>query len=228
MQLNRASLVDETVGALRAEIAAGRWAVGGRIPPEPALVELLKVSRGTVREAVRVLAAAGLLEVRQGSGTYVRSQADGTGMVQRLGLASLKERLEVRCMLESEAARLAAPRCTGADIAELNRLLDARDAAPPQDFVEQDLAFHRRLVALSGNSALEALYEWFSASVAETIAETRKPYMPEPDRPQHEAIVTALAAHDAVAAVEAVKIMIAPLLARLARALEGNDPDIKN
>ena len=218
MQLNRASLVDETVSALRAEIAAGHWAVGGRIPPEPALAELLKVSRGTVREAVRVLAAAGLLEVRQGSGTYVRSQADGTGMVQRLGLASLKERLEVRCMLESEAARLAAPRCTGADIAELNRLLDAR----------QDLAFHRRLVALSGNSALEALYEWFSASVAETIAETRKPYMPEPDRPQHDAIVTALAAHDAVAAVEAVKIMIAPLLARLARALESSDPDIKN
>jgi DNA-binding FadR family transcriptional regulator len=227
MQLNRASLVDETVRALRGEIATGRWSVGARIPPEPALADLLKVSRGTVREAVRVLAAAGLLEVRQGSGTYVRSQADGSGMVQRLGLASLKDRLEVRCMLESEAARLAAPRCQPDHVGELNRLLDARDAAPPQDFVERDLAFHRHLVALSGNSALEALYEWFSASVAETIAETRKPWMPEPDRPQHDAIVAALAVHDADAAVAAVKSMIAPLLARLTRALE-TPPDTQN
>jgi DNA-binding FadR family transcriptional regulator len=225
MQIARASLVDEAVSALRGEISAGRWTVGGRIPPEPVLAQLLNVSRGTVREAVRVLAASGLLEVRQGAGTWVRSLADGTGMVQRLGLASLKERLEVRCMLESEAARQAAPRCTPQHAAELSALLDVRDAAPASDFVELDLAFHRRLVALSGNSALEALYEWFSASVAETIAATRKPWMPEPDRPAHDAIVSALAARDAPAAVEAVQVMIAPLLERLSRALETSGPD---
>ena len=68
------SLVDIAVEAIGDRLAEGVWPVGSRIPTEPELAELLGISRNTVREAVRVLLFAGLLEVRQGDGTYVRAR----------------------------------------------------------------------------------------------------------------------------------------------------------
>ena len=73
VQPPRTSLADAAANSIRTEIAAGRWPIGSRIPIEPQLAQLLGVSRGTVREAVKTLVSRGLLEVRQGSGTYVRS-----------------------------------------------------------------------------------------------------------------------------------------------------------
>ncbi len=66
--VNRTNLADSAAENLRAEIVSGRWGVGDRIPNETVLTELLSVSRGTVREAVRVLVSQGLLDTRQGSG----------------------------------------------------------------------------------------------------------------------------------------------------------------
>ncbi len=65
----RTGLIDSAVEALGSRIASGEWPVGSRIPPEPALVELLGVGRNTVREAVQSLVHGGLLERRQWSGT---------------------------------------------------------------------------------------------------------------------------------------------------------------
>jgi len=76
---NRRSLVDNTIDSIRAAILAGTWPIGARVPTETELASLLAVSRNTVREAVSALAHSGLLEVRQGDGTYVRSQTDATG-----------------------------------------------------------------------------------------------------------------------------------------------------
>ena len=69
----RAGLVDQVIDQMRGAITAGEWPVGRRIPPEPELVTALGVGRNTVREAVRALSHAGLLEVRQGDGTFVRA-----------------------------------------------------------------------------------------------------------------------------------------------------------
>lgn len=60
----RTNLTDSATESLRAEILGGRWGVGARIPNEAALSDLLSVSRGTVREAVRVLVSQGLLDTR--------------------------------------------------------------------------------------------------------------------------------------------------------------------
>jgi len=70
-QIARVSLVDTVVDRLRNEIVTGAWPVGTRIPTEAELVEALGVSRPSVREGVRALAQVGLLESRQGDGTYV-------------------------------------------------------------------------------------------------------------------------------------------------------------
>jgi len=66
-----ATLADQVIARLRAEITPGAWPAASRIPTEPELVDRLGVARNTVREAVRALAHNGLLDIRQGSGTYV-------------------------------------------------------------------------------------------------------------------------------------------------------------
>ena len=106
---HRASLVDQVIDQLKDQITSGAWAVGDKIPPEPVLSDGLGVGRNTVREAVRALTHAGLLECRQGDGTYVRATCEMSEAVRRrLRTAELVEVLEVRRLLEMEAARLAA------------------------------------------------------------------------------------------------------------------------
>ena len=78
---SRPTLVRQVIDQLREQVASGAWPVGGRIPTEPQLVEALGVGRNTVREAVRALVHAGVLECRQGSGTYVISDDEMTGAV---------------------------------------------------------------------------------------------------------------------------------------------------
>ena len=72
----RLSLVERVIDQLRTQITAGSWECGERIPTEPQLSDMLGVGRNTVREAVRALVHTGLLEVRQGAGTFVRSNRD--------------------------------------------------------------------------------------------------------------------------------------------------------
>src|SRR3954449_6257021 len=80
---HRSALADQVIAALRAQITTGEWPVGSRIPTEPELVEQLGVARNTVREAVRALAHNGLLDIRQGSGTYVVATSELAVVMQR-------------------------------------------------------------------------------------------------------------------------------------------------
>ena len=120
----RAGLVDQVIDQMRSAITTGEWRVGERIPTEPELVTALGVGRNTVREAVRALAHAGLLEVRQGDGTFVRATSELSGAVKRLCGSELRDVLEVRRTLEVEGARLAATARTEFELDELNNLLN--------------------------------------------------------------------------------------------------------
>jgi DNA-binding transcriptional MocR family regulator len=68
---------------LRQRITQGAWAIGERLPTEPELSAELGISRNTVREAMRVLAFSGLIEIRQGDGSYLRSVTDPLGACMR-------------------------------------------------------------------------------------------------------------------------------------------------
>ena len=160
----RTGLIDSTVERLRANITSGHWPVGTRIPPEPALVEQLGAGRNTVREAVQSLVHAGLLERRQGSGTYVLSTSEAAvSMSRQIADAGQREVVEVRRALEIEAARLAARRRTPADVATLRERRDERSAAylagEIDTMVATDLALHRAIVRSAGNPVLMSLYE---------------------------------------------------------------------
>ena len=106
--MRRTNLIDQAVGRLRQQITSGAWAIGTRIPAEPELAELIGVGRNTVREAVQSLVHAGMLERRQGSGTYVISDSElANAMGREIAGAHQRDVLEVRRALEVEVARLA-------------------------------------------------------------------------------------------------------------------------
>src|SRR5438445_2767270 len=110
-------LCDEVVAQFEALIASGEWPVGEKIPAEPELVAALGVGRNTVREAVRALAHSGVLEARQGDGTYVRAPSELPAVMRRrVAAAELRSVIEVRRAYETEAARLAATRRTSEDM----------------------------------------------------------------------------------------------------------------
>lgn len=172
---HRASLVDQVIDQLKGEIASGAWAVGDKIPPEPALSDTLGVGRNTIREAVKALTHAGLLECRQGDGTYVRATNEMSGAVRRrLRTAKVIEVLEVRRALEVEAARLAANYRDNADIATIEAACARRDAAlaasDHDTFVGADLDFHTAIVEATHNRVLVDLWNDFTDTVRSTIA----------------------------------------------------------
>src|SRR5512144_1988654 len=134
----RAGLIDQVIEQLRGQILRGTWTIGARIPTEAELAQLTGTSRNTVREAVQSLVHAGLLERRQGSGTYVLANSELAGAVsRRVAGAHAVHVLEVRRTLEVGAARLAARRRTDADVAEMRRLLADRNAAITQNRPEE-------------------------------------------------------------------------------------------
>ncbi|WP_329319565.1 FadR/GntR family transcriptional regulator [Streptomyces sp. NBC_01262] len=159
----RSALADQVIAQIRAQITSGEWPVGSRIPTEPQLVEQLGVARNTVREAVRALAHNGLLDIRQGSGTYVLATSELAGVMhRRFATADTRHVSELRSALESAAARLAAQRRTQRDLAHLDAALDRRERAwesgDAEAFVEADATLHLAVVAASHNEVIAELY----------------------------------------------------------------------
>lgn len=216
-QITRTSLVDSVIQRLRAQVESGEWQRDQRIPTEDQLASQLGVGRNTVREAVRALVHIGMLEVRQGDGTYVRSQRDPSATLRRIDASALRDLLEVRRALEVEAARLAALRRTESDLDAMRRALDARggwsDEASLNEFVERDARFHLSVVEASQNAALVELYRYFLGSIQTTIARTEDERdLPEPSLAAHEAIYQAILQRDPAAAVAAVHRLLSPAI----------------
>jgi len=220
--LNKTSLVERAAEAIRTEIVAHRWPVGEKLPNEAKLSEFLSISRGTVREAVRILVSQGYLETCQGSGTYVRSTADASRPLTMARRAGLRDQFEARLALDAEAARLAALRQTPAVIAELRTLLAERghfDGSDRAGFVARDFAFHKAVVAASRNAVLVDMYAFFSTLISETIEATLGEDLQEPDMADHAAIVDAIETGDPDRAEAAVRRFMAPVLRDLERLL---------
>ncbi|MCH7231798.1 FadR family transcriptional regulator [Glycomyces sp. L485] len=170
----KSALVDQVIDQLRGQISDGEWGVGSRIPTESELAELLGVGRNTIREGVRALAHAGLLEIRQGAGTFVINRSEVTAAVRRRIAASpASDAMEVRRGLEIEAARLAAHRRDEADITRLRILLAEREAThavgDTEAFIAADVALHQAVAEASHNKLLAELYAELADSLSETV-----------------------------------------------------------
>lgn len=214
----RTGLVDQVITQMRELMSTGEWPVDGRIPPESELVSALGVGRNTVREAIRALSHAGLLEVRQGDGTFVRATNELSGAVRRLCGNELREILEVRRALEVEAARLAATARDDDDLQQLEVLLRRRneaDSLPAEEFAVRDAEFHQRLVAASHNSLLIGLYEGLIEAVRSSVATTFDPGVSPQEHVSHAALLDAVRAGDPARAAAEAEGFLAELLAGL-------------
>lgn len=173
--LIKRSLVDQALEQLRWRITEGKWAIGERLPTEPELSAELGISRNTVREAMRVLAFCGLIDIRQGDGSYLRSMTDPLGAMRALSHCTLGQAQETRQILEVEAVGLAAARRTEDDLNGLHEALKASAELYHGDleaYISADLVFHARLVDAAHNPALSELYQYFSAVIGAQLRQT--------------------------------------------------------
>lgn len=126
----------------------------------------LSVGRSTLREAMRVLAHMGLVDVRPGDGTYICTpEPEMESLAQRLQRARVIEVYEVRRVVELECVRLAALRRDEEDLALLRKALQERRTSlmsgSEQAFIDADLAFHLALASAAKNTVLADLYQAF-------------------------------------------------------------------
>ena len=207
---------------------SGTIAPGTRLPPERQLAASLEVGRSAVREALAALEILGIVDVRPGSGTYLRGttsellpQSLSWGVL--IGERSTAELLELRSGLEIYVARLAANRLTEEQLAALSSHLDEMRSTVDtlKNFVKADLAFHLELASSANNSVLLDLLQivrsllrvWVDRAVQDE--EHARTALSE-----HEAIYRALAARDGDAAASAMAAHMATASARLAGAIQ--------
>lgn len=165
------SLTEKVIAEIRELIRTGELQPGSKLPPEQQLAARLGVGRNLLREAVQVLAASRVLEVRRGSGTYVttlepRLLLEGVGhAVELIRADDLLELTEVRRLFEPVATALAAVRITSDQLLRVQAHLEAMHEAAND--VEQlnrhDAAFHREVIAATGNETLSTLLEGISS-----------------------------------------------------------------
>jgi GntR family transcriptional repressor for pyruvate dehydrogenase complex len=165
-----AGVTHDAIESIRELIASGEWGPGTRLPREADLATQLGLSRNSLREAVRALSLARVLEVRQGDGTYV-SSLEPHDLLEPTRFAThllrgrtVLELFEVRRMLEPEAAAMAALRADDevkdALRRELDRMFDAGERV--EDLVEADAAFHDVIGQAPGNAVLRSLLQSLS------------------------------------------------------------------
>jgi len=212
----RSTLVQQVISQLSDQIRSGEWPLGAKIPTEPQLVDVLGVGRNTVREAVRALTHTGVLECRQGSGTYVVSTDELTGVVARkFGAADIAHTVEVRRALEVEAARLAAARRTRDDLEKLDGALAAREAAWDagviEVFVEADTALHVAVVAAAHNPMLAELYASIETAMRASVAAAIGSELHAGNHTDHGRLVEAIRAGDPDRAAHEAGMFLEPI-----------------
>jgi GntR family transcriptional repressor for pyruvate dehydrogenase complex len=225
--IRRDSPVSQVARRLLDEVTAGR--AGSRLPSERRLAESLGVGRSAIREAIAVLEVLGLVEVRVGSGTFVRGrisdllpQAIDWGLM--LGERHTRDLVETRQHLEAVTARLAAQRATDDDVARLRACLERMRATADSvaEFIEADVEFHLEVARIAGNTVLRDILHsvrallrvWIQRAVgadgdtAATLAE-------------HLAVFGAIERRDPDAAARSMGRHMESASARLERSLEA-------
>jgi GntR family transcriptional regulator, transcriptional repressor for pyruvate dehydrogenase complex len=208
------ALKERVIQQLTRLIEEGVLEPGDQLPSERELSEELQVSRGTVREAVQFLGALGLVEVRHGSGTFVRLGTDPSKLRDEWRDWTIRhaerihDLLELRKGLEPFAAELAAQRAGEEQVAAMEHALKqmepAVDSPDVTVLIQADLAFHHALCAAAGNAALSE----FADALGEQLVRERGVIWNLPGRParslvEHRAIYEAVRAGDPARARQA-------------------------
>jgi GntR family transcriptional regulator, transcriptional repressor for pyruvate dehydrogenase complex len=229
-------LSDVVSQRLLAAIREAGLQAGAKLPSERELGEQFGVSRTVIREAVRHLAAKGILEVRSGSGATV-ARIDGSSVsdalslfLGRKGLPDPQKIHEVRETLEMETVQLAARRATDEDLAEIRRMHERlrQVADDPEAASLADVAFHRAIAKATENELFVVLVD----SIGDVMMDIRRATVWRPGRVQigiahHQRILEALERRDVEGAARAMEDHLVESLQALTEAeaaMAGADP----
>lgn len=180
--IGQKTIVDQIINTLTESIIRGDYKSGSKLPSEFELMEELQVSRNSLREAMKILATMGIVEIKRGDGTYICSQVNPT-LFDRLvysmiyDVSSSDELLELRQILDESTVQLAMSKITPEEVEKLQHSIDKmKDACKNQD-VEQmqtcDLEFHMLLIDSCKNiffiRILKSVYSIFEKSIVENV-----------------------------------------------------------
>ena len=169
----RLSLSKQVLDQMEKCIKNGVWQVGEKIPTEPKLAKEFQVSRNTIREAIQSLVYSGILDARQGNGTYIlaTNKFEAT-ITQHLKSFEISEILEARFSLEKEIVSLACKKRTDEDLKNIKLYLDKRNdtsLTSINEIVEHDINFHIAIAKASHNNFLFDLYKYMTTYIFKAI-----------------------------------------------------------
>ena len=197
------TLVEKTSERIVEFIKERNMQPGDRLPSEHELTEMLKVGRGTLREAIKTLMSHNILDVRQGAGTFV-SYKNGIPE-DPLGLALensddklLLDMLDVRMILEPEIAELAAMNATTPQIDELFRQCRQVEDLIKENksYIQVDSLFHQTVAECSGNRIIGKMMPIITSSIQLKVGGTRDQFRKQTVA-EHRIIAEAIAKRDA-------------------------------
>jgi GntR family transcriptional repressor for pyruvate dehydrogenase complex len=205
-------IYEDIVRQVKALIADGRLKSGDRLPPERDLAERFRVSRTSVREALRSLQSRGLIEIRAGEGAFV-CDVSVEALIEPLALVILPYReavgelFEARRLLEPAIAAMAARRATRDELAEMERILaeQAREVSRGHTGMAQDSALHAAIAAAAHNRAIVRIVN----ALVDLLAQSREESLHTPGRPKrshqdHKRILGAIRRRDEAGARRAM------------------------
>lgn len=221
----------QIVQQIKSAIRDGTLKVGDRLPSEREMAEQLHVSRVTVRDALRILEARGLVNIRVGArgGAFITAPlgsvvSEGLGDLLALSDLSGHEVTETRRVLEVGAVPLVCERATDEDVADLERLCDEGEQAVASGSYDMAMSaeFHMRLARATHNQAVVMLMEVLQDSMLTSLQRAREaaPQMGVRGVEEHREIVEALKAGDIE---KARAIMDEHLKRTAARLIEANE-----
>jgi len=213
-------------------IVAGEFPPGERLPPESKLLGDYEVSRPVLREATRVLVAKGLVLSKQRAGAIVRPRNEWHlldpdvlyWLIQTKPQAEFVETLlTVRRVFEPAAAALAAKVASDESLRRVAEAFAGMEAATtPEDLLEPDLAFHRRIAEATNNDLLAYIGNMLSLALRESIKlSSQHPNTHALSLPRHKAILTALLNRDPLAAQQATLVQLKETREDLSEILES-------
>lgn len=207
--IKRVNIAEKVFEQLRDQILHGVWKEGEKLPSEQELTETLGVSRSSVRQAIRTLSDYGMVETRNGTGTYVKRQISGNYMLNIVPIGDLQfediiEVLDFLCLIEDSVAAMAVQRSSQADLSELreihNRLLEAKNRNDLEALTNIDVEFHSKIAMITQNSLVIQTYALLLDFLQPVMHRSYETLGTEEGIPYHEGLIQAFCEHDAVAA----------------------------
>ena len=202
--IKKSKVYEEIVAKIKDMVGKGRFKSGDQLPVERELAEVFRVSRSSVREALRSLESQGFIESRQGDGTYIARQPVESLVRPLASVISTEkddqmELFEMRRMIEPDLAYLAAERATEEEIAMMEKVLDLQEEkiSRGESGTDVDKNFHYIMARAAKNKAILRITD----NVIDLLAESREQYLQVEGRPQksilrHREVLDAIRAGD--------------------------------